>query len=111
MDRSTSTAAGTAISDAGLKLTTNLLSRLVPDTCRADKDVLISPLGVQLALALALEGAAEQTAAQLRLAVGYGADASQEQVHADMASLSTVQRTNRDRPGSAPAHLCTHCRH
>lgn len=99
MDRSTSTAAGTAISDAGLKLTTNLLSELVPHNCHVDKDVLISPLGVQLALALALEGAAEQTAAQLRLAVGYGPDASQEQVHADMASLAAVLRTTKTDPG------------
>jgi len=109
MDRST--AAGTAISNASLKLTTNLLSRLVPGNCRADKDVLISPLGVQLALALALEGAAEQTAAQLRLAVGYGADASQEQVHADMASLATVQRTETVLGWRQLTYLGTHCRH
>jgi serine protease inhibitor len=73
-----------------LKMATSLFSALLAPKENANS--LVSPLSIQLALALALEGAAEETAAQLRRAIGYPSGTDQAEVHKDMVSLAASVR-------------------
>jgi serine protease inhibitor len=72
---------------AGCKLATNLISLL-----DGDKNAIISPLGVQLALALVLSGsAAGETANQLLTAMGFSSELEREQVLSAMKDLVAVR--------------------
>jgi serine protease inhibitor len=74
-------------SAAGCKLAVNLFAQL-----DGDKDALISPLGVQLALAVVLAGsAAGETANQLLTGMGFSPDLSREQVLSAMVTLVAVR--------------------
>jgi serine protease inhibitor len=74
-------------SKAGCKLAINLFAQL-----DGDKDALISPLGVQLALAIVLAGsAAGETANQLLTGMGFSPELGREQALSAMAALVAVR--------------------
>jgi serpin B len=87
---------------------TSLLSKVLEK--ELNSNVLLSPLSLQLALAVALEGAAEETAAQLQAAMGFTAETSCANAHEEMAELAKSVCLRRCTPElSQPASLTHMC--
>jgi serpin B len=76
----------------------------VAAAAKEDANVFVSPYSIVTALAIALEGARGDTAAQLKKAIGYGPDHDAQKLHHDILSLLQAVRCSSS--SSSPCKRC-----